>query len=198
MEYTTVVVRAQGSVSWRTGDHGKISPLKSQYRGGWGSWNARALFLMHFSLPRTGPMDSLVLIIHIGDMIIRIAGGAGDYWGPLSPTCMATRCARSASGGMSTRTATGAGTWRSSGICLPSTCLCVAGARVGIWLDWGLLGIRISWNATSCMFAGYSRRRLGGAGTRSRGMSAIASRASSRSCGGRNGDRLRVSRKPVR
>ena len=131
MEYTTVVVRAQGSVLWLAGDHGKISPLKSQYRGGWGSWNVRALFLMHFS--RTGPMDSLVLIIHIGDMIIRIAGGAGDYWGPLSPTCRATRCARSASGGMSTRTATGAGTWRSSGIYLSSTCLCVAGARVGIW-----------------------------------------------------------------
>ena len=42
MECITVGVRAQVSASWRTGDHGKISPLKSQHFGGWASWNAGA------------------------------------------------------------------------------------------------------------------------------------------------------------
>ena len=58
----------------------------------------------------------------------------GPYESDMQGNPVCEECVRSACGGMTTRTATGAGTGRSSGIPggLSSTCPCVTGARGGI------------------------------------------------------------------
>ena len=78
--------------------------------------------------------------------------------------------------------------------CLPPASVWQVLAAGPSWIGASL----VSWNAVSYTSAGFLRRRLGGAGMRSRGKSAIASRASSRSFGGRSRARFRVSRESAR
>ena len=125
----------------------------------------------------------------------RIAGGVGVRCLRMIPT---TCSVRSAGGGMTTRTATGAGTLPGTGIPGGPTFiwLCVCGARSGIYKNWGHRGIRTTNNGVIRAFDGFSRCRRRTRCVCCLATCAIASRASSPSPGVRSG--FRVSRESAR
>ena len=127
----------------------------------------------------------------------RIAGGAALPCVRMIPT---TGSVRSAGGGMTTRTATGAGTLPGTGIPGGPTFIwpCVRGARRGIYKHWGHRGILTTNNGVICVFGGFSRCRRRTRCVCCLATCAIASRASSPSPGVRSGARFRVSRESGR